>query len=100
MAFYVGIFVGLAIVVVAIVGALKLWTWAFYAILALLGLEALWLMLGVLWTIAISLLSSAVIGQPAGPPAWMVLAYLGFGIPSAALFVWMVIARAGRARRR
>jgi hypothetical protein len=90
--FYLTTAVLLAIVVVAIVGALKRWTWAYYAILAILGLEAIYLVLGFVGTLIESVATKALLGQSIGPPAWMLWADLGFGIPSAALFVWMLIA--------
>ena len=90
--FYLTIVVLLAIAVVAIVGALRRWTWAYYAILALLGLEAIYLGFSIVSTLAVSLATSALIGQSVSPPAWMVGAEAGFGIPSAALFVWMLMA--------
>jgi hypothetical protein len=80
------------IAMVVIVGALKRWTWAHYAILAVLGLEAIYLALSIVSTLAISLATSALVGQSVSPPAWMVWAEIGFAIPSAALFVWMLIA--------
>jgi hypothetical protein len=92
VAFYAMTVVVLAIVVVAIIGALKRWTWAHYAILALLGLEAIYLVLGFAGTLIESFATSALLGQSIGPPAWMLWADLGFGIPSAALFAWMLIA--------
>jgi hypothetical protein len=92
VAFYVMTVVLLAIVVVAIVGAMRRWIWAFYAILALLGLEAIYLAFSVVVTIVESFATSALFGQSVSPPAWMVWAEAGFGIPSAALSVWMLIA--------
>jgi hypothetical protein len=86
--FYVGVFVLLAILVFAMVGTLKRWTWAYYAILLFVGLEVMWFVLGVLQTVALSALA----GQYVGPPDWMVWMQLGFAAPSAALFVWMLVA--------
>jgi hypothetical protein len=90
--FYLTIVLLFAIAVVAIAGALRRWTWAYYAILAFLGLEAIYLAFSVLSAVAVSLASSALIGQSVSPPALMVWAEIGFGIPSAALFVWMLMA--------
>lgn len=94
--FYLGIVIGLAVAVVAIVGAVRRWTWAYYGILALLGLEVIWLVLGLAGTLIISLATSAMIGQSMGPPAWMLWEQLAFAIPSAALFAWMVMAMVQR----
>jgi hypothetical protein len=90
--FYLGIGILLAIGVTAIVGALKRWTWAYYTILVLLGLEVIWLAFGLLSGLAISALTTTVFGVSAGPPAWMMWAQLAFGIPSAALLAFMLVA--------
>jgi hypothetical protein len=90
--FYFAIVVGLVIAVGAIVLAVTRRTWAFYAILVILGLEAIWLMLGTLGSLAISVAVTAASGLSAGPPAWMVWVQLGFGIVSAALVAWMLVA--------
>jgi hypothetical protein len=90
--FYFVIAVGLAIAVAAIVAAAWRQTWAFYAILALLGLEATWLGLGTLGSLAISVAVTAAGGLSVGPPAWMVWVQLVFGIVSASLFAWMLVA--------
>jgi hypothetical protein len=90
--FYLVIAVGLAIAVAAIVVAAWRQTWAFYAILALLGLEATWLVLGPLGALAISIAFTAAGGLSVGPPAWMVWVQLVFGIVSTALFAWMLVA--------
>lgn len=88
VSFYAGIIVGLAIAVLAIVAALKRWTWSYYVILGLLALEVLSLAFGALNTFAFS----AVAGQYVGPPAWMVWVQLGAVVPCAGLFVWMLVA--------
>lgn len=90
--FYVGIVLVLAIALIAIAGAMKRWTWAFYTLLVLLGLEAIWLLLGTLFGLAISAAVSAAGGLFASPPAWMVGTDLAFGLVSAALFAWMLVA--------
>jgi hypothetical protein len=90
--FYLGIVILLAIGVTAIAGALKRRTWAYYTILVLLGLEVIWLAFGLLYDIAISALTTALSGMAAGPPPLMMWAQLAFGIPSAALFAFMVVA--------
>jgi hypothetical protein len=83
----IGGIIGLAIAVVAIVGAIKRWTWMFYAILVLLGLGAL--------SLPFSLLPTP---TPAGtvplPLNVQLLRWVQFvvGVPGAALFVWMLYA--------
>jgi hypothetical protein len=69
---------------------------AFYLILGLLCLETLYLVFGVLGTLVESLVSSALIGQSTGPPAWMIWTEAAFGVPAAALFAWMLIATVRR----
>jgi hypothetical protein len=88
VAFYVGVLAILAILVFAIVGMLRRWTWAYFAILLFVGLEVLWLVLGVLQTVVLS----ALLGQYVGPRDWTVWMQLGFAVPSAALFVWTLVA--------
>jgi hypothetical protein len=90
--FYFAIIVGLVIAVAAIVLAVTRRTWAFYAILVVLGLEAIWLVLGTLGSLAISVAVTAAGGLSVGPPAWMVWVQLGLGIVSAALVAWMLVA--------
>jgi hypothetical protein len=90
--FYVAIAVAFAIALAAIVVAVWRRTWAFYAILALLGLEAAWLGLSTLGSLAISVVATVASGFYAGPPVWMAFVQLGFGIGSAALFAWMLVA--------
>jgi hypothetical protein len=92
VAFYVVVVVLVLISLAALVGALSRWTGAFYVILGLLCLEALYLVFGVIGTLVESLATSALVGQSLGPPALMIWAEAGFGIPAAALFVWMLIA--------
>jgi hypothetical protein len=88
--FYLAIVVFLAVATVAIIGALRRWTWAFYAILALLALEVLFVVLGLIETVATDLATSSFFGQSLGPPNWQVAVQIGFAVPSAALFVWML----------
>lgn len=76
---------GLALAIVAIVGAIRRWTWVFYTVLVLLGLGAL--------SLPFSLVST-----PAGPVPLplnvQLLRWVQFviGIPGAALFAWMLYA--------
>jgi len=78
-----------AISVVAILGTLKRWVWAFYAILVLLGLG----MLGTLYNVA-SLAISAVMAHYGviGLPLWLYAVGIVAGLINTALFVWMLVA--------
>ena len=96
VALYVMVVVLAAISLAALIGALSRWMAAFYVILGLLCLETLYLVFGVVGTLVESLATSALIGQSLGPPAWMIWTEAGFGIPAAALFVWMLIATVRR----
>ncbi len=84
---WVGALFGVAIYAVVIVGALKRWTWLFYVVLVFLGLGAVSLPFN---------LVSAVAGSTAlniyNLPTWLTWLSVGFGIPGAALFVWMLVA--------
>jgi len=79
-----GVF-GLAIAVIAIVGAIKRWTWVFYAVIVLLGFGAI--------SLPFSLAPTPVAPVPL-PLSIQLLRWVQFvlGIPGAALFVWMLIA--------
>jgi hypothetical protein len=92
VAFYLAIFVLVAICVLTLAGALSRFMWTFYVILGLLCLEALYLGFSAGESIVTSLVSSAFLGQSIGPPSWMIWAEVGFAIAAAALFVWMLIA--------
>jgi nitrate reductase NapE component len=96
VAFYVAVVVLFAICVLALIGALARLMWAFYVILGLLCLETLYLGFGAVDSILTSAVSSIFLGQSIGPPAWIAWAQVGFAIPSAALFVWMLIATVRR----
>lgn len=84
---WVGALIGIAISAVAIIGALKRWTWIYYVILVLLGLGAISLPLN---------FAGAVGGSsPLNPyqlPTWISWLAVVFGIPGAALFVGMLVA--------
>ncbi len=92
VAFYVVVFVVFAISMFAVIAALSRLMWGFYVIVGLLCLQALYLGFGALSSIVTSLAIAALLGQSIGPPALMIWAEVGFAIPSAALFVWMLIA--------
>jgi hypothetical protein len=80
---------GIAIAVVAIVAALRRWTWAYYAILVLLGLGLLGLPVNLANALGGGTLTAA---QGLSMPVWTSWVGLGTGLVAAALFVWMVIA--------
>jgi hypothetical protein len=91
VAFYVATFVLVAICLLLVVVALSRFNWAFYVIFGLLCLETLYLGFSAAESIVTSLVSSALVGQSIGPPAWMIWAEVGFAILAAALLVWMLI---------
>jgi hypothetical protein len=70
----------------AIVGALRRWTWAYYAVLVLLGFQTL--------TFPFTLLSafSTSAFSPIKLPVELTIASVVFGIPAVALFAWMLVA--------
>lgn len=70
----------------AIVGALRRWTWAYYAVCVLLGFQTL--------TFPFTLLSafSTSAFSPIKLPVELTIASVVFGIPAVALFVWMLVA--------
>jgi hypothetical protein len=83
--------VGVAISAVAIIGALRRWTWVFYAVLVLLGLQAV--------SFPFSLISAfsttAISASPYGSmklPIGLTAASIAFAIPAIALFIWMAVA--------
>jgi hypothetical protein len=82
----IGAAVGVAIAVVAIIGALKRWTWVFYVVLVLFGLGTLSLPFSVISAVA----TSAFV--PVKLPALVTWTSVAFGVPEAALFVWMLVA--------
>lgn len=84
--FAIGAAIGVAISVVVIIGALKRWTWVFYAVLVLLALETLSFPFAVVSAFASSTLS------PIRLPVAITAASVAFGVVAVALFVWMLIA--------
>jgi hypothetical protein len=73
------------IAIVAIVGALRRWTWVYFAILVLIGLGLLGLPAD---------LANVVSGRVPAPefPAWTYAVTLANALVNVALFVWMLIA--------
>jgi hypothetical protein len=92
VAFYLAVFVIFAICVLALIGALRRFMWAFYVILGLLLLEALYLGFSAVMSTLSSLVTSALLGQSVGPHPLMTWAEGVFAIASAALLAWMLIA--------
>lgn len=85
--------VGFAFCVVIIVGALQRWTWLFYAVLVLLGLGVVSLPINLISaTTGSSMMSTSGFTMPAS----ITRIGLVFSLPSAALFVWMLVALAQR----
>ena len=76
---------GLVIALIAIVGAMRRWTWVYYAVVVLLGLGALSLPFS---------LAPTPVGPVPLPLTVQLLRWVQFvlGLPGAALFVWMLIA--------
>ena len=91
VAFILGAVFGLAIAAVAVIGAMKRWTWVYYVILVLGAFSAIGLPFS---------LFGAIVGSLAGGQAQIpstlspALNWVGVGvsIPEVALFVWMLIA--------
>ena len=89
VALWVAAVIGLAISVVAIVGALRRWTWSYYAVLVLLGLSAISLPVDI-----INALGGSTVAVASGfsMPSWTYWLGLAGAIPATALFVWMLVA--------
>jgi len=86
VAFAIGAAIGVAIAAVAIIGALRRWTWVFYAVLVLLGLQAL----SFPFTLVSAFSTSAI--SPMKMPVAVTAASVAFAIPGIALFIWMAVA--------
>jgi hypothetical protein len=80
---------GVVIGVVAIIGALKRWTWTYYVVLVLLGFSALALPANLLSFVSGSARSAM---GGVSMPSWAYELAIAVGIPAAALFVWMLVA--------
>src|SRR5216684_1927598 len=78
---------GVVFAVVVIIGALARWTWMFYVVLVLLGLSAAGLPLNIIGAVA----GSTSI-NPFSLPGWISWLSVALGVPSTALFVWMLVA--------
>jgi hypothetical protein len=80
---------GVAIGVVAIIGALKRWNWVYYVVLVLLGFSALSLPANLLSIVGGS--ATRAFGG-VSMPSWTYELAITVGLPATALFVWMLIA--------
>ncbi|TMD91215.1 MAG: hypothetical protein E6I73_04985 [Chloroflexi bacterium] len=84
---WLAVFIVVALATVVIIGALKRWTWIFYAVLVLLGLSTLLLPFNIIGAVS----GSSGLNVYSLPP-WIYWASVGIGIPLAALFVCMLVA--------
>jgi hypothetical protein len=90
---WVGAVIGVAIAAVVVIGALKRWTWMYYAVLVLLGFGAISLPLDLVNALGGSAISSA---SGFSLPSWTYWLGLIVSIPGTLLFVWMLVALAQR----
>jgi uncharacterized membrane protein YkgB len=82
----IGAAIGVAISAVAIIGALRRWTWVFYAVLVLLGLTTV----SFPFTLISAFTTSTV--SPFKLPVAITAVSVAFAIPAVALFIWMAVA--------
>lgn len=80
---------GVALCVVVIVGALKRWTWMYYVVLVWLGLGTISAPMNL---VAAATGSSMNAAYGISLPSWMYWMGAVVAIPTAALFVWMLVA--------
>jgi hypothetical protein len=90
---WIGAAIGVVIAAVVVIGALKRWTWIYYAVLVLLGFGAISLPLDLVNALGGSAISSA---SGFSLPAWTDWLGLIVSIPGTALFIWMLVALAQR----
>lgn len=88
-ALWVAAVLGLAIAVIAVIGALNRWTWIYYVMLVFLGFGAISLPVDLIDALSGSAVSSA---SGFGLPSWTYWLGLVSAIPGTALFVWMLVA--------
>jgi len=84
---WVSALAGVAISTVAVIGALKRWTWMFYVVLVLFGLGILGLPVNI-----VTLLSGRSNLSGFNMPPGFIWLSIGFGLIGTALFVWMLVA--------
>ena len=78
--------IGVAIAAVAIIGALKRWTWVFYTVLVLLGLQTV----SFPFTLISAFANTSF--NPVKLPVELTASSVALGFPAIALFIWMLIA--------
>jgi hypothetical protein len=78
---------GVVFAVVVIIGALARWTWMFYVVLVLLGFSTAGLPLNLIGAVA-----GSTPMNPFSLPVWISWLSVALGVPSTALFVWMLVA--------
>ena len=80
----------IAVVVCAVlaVGAVMRWTWIFWVVLVLLGIGTLALPFNLISAVAGSTYAASLYGLP----SWTTWLSVAIGIPTGALFVWMLVA--------
>lgn len=83
-----GAVIGLAIAIVAILGAIKRWTWAYYVILVLLGFT----LLGTVFNLINLLAGGALTARQPQPPELIRVAGYIFGAIDTVLFLFMLVA--------
>lgn len=86
VALAIGAGIGVAIAALAIIGALRRWTWVFYAVLVLLGLQAV----SFPFTLVSAFTTSTI--SPMKLPTTLTAASVALAIPALALFIWMAVA--------
>jgi hypothetical protein len=85
---WLGAILGLVIAIVAILGAIKRWTWAYYVILVLLGFT----LLGTVFNLINLVAGGALTARQPQPPEFIQIAAYIFGAIDTVLFVWMLVA--------
>ena len=84
---WIGAVIGLAITIVAIVAAVRRWTWAYYVILVLLGFT----LLGTVFNVINLAAGGALTSRQPQPPEFTRIAAYAFGAIDTVLFVWMLV---------
>jgi hypothetical protein len=85
---WVGTIIGLTLTVIVIVAAMKRWTWAYYAILALIGFT----LLGTVFNLINLVTGGALTAHQPQPPQITRAVGDAFGVIDTVLFVWMLVA--------
>jgi hypothetical protein len=87
LGYVIGAFIGVGLAAVAVLGALRRWTWVFYAVLLLLGLGAIVAPLNLLFTFGVLPTGSVI-----SPPAWTYWESAVAGLVDACICVAMLVA--------